>query len=205
MPPLDAIDAYDMSVVRRDGDGTEPADLNLADKLPLYLQRCKAESSNGVVHPRQEPTLDLNAIQLAIEGVSQQQSNAHHVGKRGMTVYIQLLDDELGEVEALESETIRAFKMRIEKSYERELISNKLVFNGQELNNDETISHYGLADGDIVVAQMQIYVGFLSKKGYLLDVRSMCIFAKCTPLQQLHHNIWPVPFIVRSVQTTRSG
>ncbi|KAL7555276.1 hypothetical protein ACHAWF_019053 [Thalassiosira exigua] len=85
-------------------------------------------------------------------------------------VLIQFSDGECGEIEATPSQTLRAFKESAERSYGALSVTAKWTFEAMELEEKKQLCEYGIGEGSIVVAQMQVYVYFLRGKGFLLDV-----------------------------------
>jgi hypothetical protein len=88
-------------------------------------------------------------------------------------VLIQFPDENCGEVEVSVGETVRSLKAAIVRSYDRSHITSLLTFNDTPLNDDYTLQHYGIGENDVIKAQMQIYVYFLERKGFMLDVEPL--------------------------------
>ena len=61
-------------------------------------------------------------------------------------------------------------KDNIERSYGRNSVTTKFSFEGKELEHAKFLSDYDIQSGSICICQMQIYLYFLSKSGFLLDV-----------------------------------
>lgn len=91
-------------------------------------------------------------------------------------VLVQFPDGECGDVKVNpETDSVRALKNIIPNSYGKSQVTSLLTFKDTPLNDDSRLlSDYGIATDDLIVAQMQIYVSFLSnhgsKKGFMLDV-----------------------------------
>ena len=91
-------------------------------------------------------------------------------------VLVQFPDGECGDVKVNpETDSVRTLKNIIPNSYGKSQVTSLLTFKDTPLNDDSRLlSDYGIATDDLIVAQMQIYVSFLSnhgsKKGFMLDV-----------------------------------
>lgn len=67
--------------------------------------------------------------------------------------------------------TIQAFKKMVEQSFGRNKVTNKLICDGETLDDDKkSFGDYNIQSGSYVVAQMQVYVYLPPQKGFLLDV-----------------------------------
>jgi len=139
----DAVQAYDSSVVekwenRKDqGEKIKESDLNLPEKWPHLFDKRGGKSSTY----------------KAVKGDDMKYN-----------VLVQFPDGEFAEIETFRSQTIDAFKQSIENSLGRASVTSKMMFEGKELENDRHIAEYDIERDSILAMQMQIYVGFLSKR-----------------------------------------
>ena len=89
-------------------------------------------------------------------------------------VLIQFPDGSYGDININPTtDTVRTLKSNIERTYGPSKLTSKLTFNDTPLSNDDaTLSQYNITTNTdhCIIAQMQIYVFFLSQKGGLLDV-----------------------------------
>ena len=89
-------------------------------------------------------------------------------------VLIQFPDGSYGDININPTtDTVRTLKTNIERQYGTSKLTSKLTFNDTPLSNDDApLSQYNITQNTdhCIIAQMQIYVYFLSQKGGLLDV-----------------------------------
>ena len=89
-------------------------------------------------------------------------------------VLIQFPDGSYGDININPTtDTVRTLKSNIERTHGPSKLTSKLTFNDTPLSNDDaTLSQYNITQNTdhCIIAQMQIYVFFLSQKGGLLDV-----------------------------------
>ncbi|KAL7552385.1 hypothetical protein ACHAWF_015633, partial [Thalassiosira exigua] len=85
-------------------------------------------------------------------------------------VFVSFSDGECMPVRTTGSQTIRDLRRAIEARCGRPARKLTLMGRGRELEDDELVSECGVGEGSLLAAQMQIYVHFLNRKGFFLDV-----------------------------------
>ena len=184
--------AYDMSVVERNGEGTNASEINFPENLPQYLLSCEEEkktssvddalgdelpelvddldSPHELADQKLPPEMDLK-IAASVKGEEVKTKIAQNERSDAININVQFPDGMFGEVEVPVSNTINALKMKIEKEYGRTNVTNKMTFEGQELEGKKLLSDYNIIqDESIVKMQLQVYIGFPNRPGFLLDV-----------------------------------